>query len=40
MCTIFKKLTIVYYERVYAKKKTECVGEKDNNWQSFVTRER
>ena len=29
MCTIFRKLTIVCYER--ERKKYEFVGEKDNN---------
>jgi len=40
MCTIFKTLAIVCYERERAKKKKEFVGEKYNNWQLFVTRER
>ena len=40
MCTIFKKLTIVCYEWESAQKKKEFVGEKDNNWQVFVTREK
>ena len=31
MCTIFRKLTIVWYERENAKKKIEFVEEKDNN---------
>jgi len=39
MCTIFRKLTIVCYERECAKN-WEFVGEKDNNRQLFVTRER
>ena len=30
MCTLFRKLTIVCYERECAKKK-DFVGEKDNN---------
>jgi len=37
MCTIFRKLTIVCYERESAKK--YFFGEKDNNRQLFVTRE-
>jgi len=39
MSKIFRKLTIVCYERE-RKKKKEFVGEKDNNRQLFVTRER
>jgi len=37
MYTIFRKLTVVCYERVC--KKIEFIWEKDNNWQLFVTRE-
>jgi len=38
MCTIFRKLTIVLvWERV---KKLKFVGEKDNNRQLFVAKER
>jgi len=31
MCIIFRKLTIVCFERESAQKKKEFVGEKDNN---------
>jgi len=37
MYTIFRKLTIVCYERM--RKKIEFVREKDNNRQLFVTKE-
>jgi len=39
MRTIFKKLIIVCYEKECIKKQ-EFAGEKDNNWQLFVTREK
>ena len=35
MCTIFRKLTIVCYERERAKKQ-EFVGEKDNNYNCLL----
>jgi len=38
MCIIYRKLTIVCYER--AHKKYEFIGEKYNIWQLFVTKER
>jgi len=32
MYTLFRKLTIVWYERESLQKKLKFVGEKDNNW--------